>query len=80
MAGNEHSYGKINFRTGTLTFEIEQNPEDPNMWGVWERMDSDPDSDEIVASFPDHASARNWIIRQCTDWQAYLRSRGIDPD
>lgn len=70
--------GKIATRAGMLVFDIEQNPEDPTMWGVWERLDSDPDSDEIVASFSNATAAQAWIDDKVQNWQQYLKDRGIE--
>lgn len=69
---------KINSRNGiSIEFEIEQNPEDPTMWGVWEKEVGNPVNDEIVASFPDRVSAQRWIDDKCRNWKQYLKDRGI---
>ena len=60
-----------------VTFEIEQNPEDPDMWGIWEKVDDDPDNDEIVHVASTLEEAERWVHEHTPVTQEYLNSRGI---
>lgn len=60
-----------------LSFEVEQDPDGTNFWGVWEKLDTEPESDEIVALFTSEEEALAWIQRQLLDPETYLRSRGL---
>lgn len=70
----------------TLTFEIERNPEEasnppgsPCAYGVWEKLEAEPESDEIVRCFSSHAEAENWIfhITKPENQAEYLATRGL---
>lgn len=66
-------------RVGTIVFEIEQDPEGSELWGVWEKLESDPDGDEIVVSFHSEEACKEWIRHTLSrDSDEYLRGRGFD--
>lgn len=64
-----------------VTFEIEQEFDVPEgivpLWAVWEKIDTDPDNDEIVETFPTEALAQAWIDAHTPITEEYLRKRGI---
>lgn len=71
--------GEIHLKSGTvIEFEIEQNPEDDSIWGVWEKISTSPEDDEIVDSFSTEELCKQWIQRQLLDPETYARSRGIE--
>lgn len=60
-----------------INFEIEQNPEDPEWFGVWELDSEDPDNDEIVQLCFGKEAAEKWVKDHTPVTEEYLKSRGI---
>lgn len=74
----------ITFRGITLVLEVEANPDPeenppgtPFAFGVWEKMESEPESDEIVEHFGQEADAWQWINEVAANPEPYFRKRGI---